>query len=220
MTLFAQSELPPHLYVTMSSMRTRRNGSLPSIFSIIERIKHDEHQIEAWAKRNGNDWAAAWQDAPNCAFLIRAADLAGVDHRVLIETAYACAKKIVKDVPISASDTSSKAAIAAVGRWLAGRETYAGVRRAMKSLSRDDDDDSASFLTGSVVGACAAVLCVEDRPADVGYYAADAARYAAARESSSAPRTDAQHKRIMTKWVTFVRKQIPASLVIAALSAR
>lgn len=202
-------------------MRTRRNGSLPSIFSIIERIKYDEPGIEAWAERNGNDWAAAWQDAPEPAFLIRAADRAGVDRRVLIETAYACAKKIVKELPISASDTPSKAAVAAVGRWLLGRETYHGVRAAMKRVSpADDDDDSASFLTGSVAAACAAVLCDEDRQADVGYYAADAARYASARESSSAPRTDAQHKRIEAKWAAFVRKQIPASAVIAALSAR
>jgi hypothetical protein len=180
--------------VTATATKTKQ----PTLAAILR--KHGAcYGAKDWAKAGdyGADLERAWNECPRGDYLLWIAAKIGVDRKLVVLAACACARLALRHVkpgedrPLKAIETAEA--------WTRGEATIEQVQQA------------------AAYAAAAAAYAAAD--ADAAAYAAAAAAYAAAAAAYAAAAAAYARQRVLTQCASIVRERISFAVVLAAVES-
>ncbi len=161
-------------------------------------------EATAWAK--ARPWLEAWETCEDARWMLHAAVTVGVDRRLVVRAACACARTVLDQIP--ESEERPRRAIEIAEAWARGEATRDAVREAAAVVY---SDPASAYAAYAAADAAAATTATTD---DASAYAA----YAAANASYAATNDSYTWQDALARLTEIVRREIATSAVLRAAS--
>ncbi len=160
----------------------------------------------AWAK--ARPWLEAWETCEDARWMLHAAAKVGVDRRLVVRAACACARTVLDRIPVG--EERPRRAIEAAEAWTRGEATADAVQQGSDDAFAATADATTVASTEATASSASAAYTVT---AASSASAAGFASYAA-DEAASAARAGSQ--RALSRLANRVRREIPTLWVLRA----
>ncbi len=161
-------------------------------------------EASAWTKRR--PWLEAWETCPDARWMLHAAASVGVDRRLVVRAACACARTALDRIPTW--EERPRRAIETAEAWTRGEATLDAVQQAAVA-------SYGSYTAAATAASDAAYAAVGDAA-----YAAAVAAYAAFYAASAAAASIAARQRVLARLADLVRGEIATWTVLRAAVQR
>ena len=172
------------------------------------------YPAKKWLK--DRDLERAWEECKRGDWLLWFAAKVGIDRKVIVRTACACAREALRFVPDG--EIGPKTAIETAERWCNGEATIEQVRNASSAAAADADD-------AAYAAACDAAYAADAADADATLAAYAAAAYATyssdayAEASAAAADAASARKEALAKSAQIVKSMLSLDQIKDALGA-